>query len=217
VAIAAIGALALLLALLLSEPESHTPLELRLQRSQLTLVSTQLAALEQPVQREVIATRAVWHSIAKGLPAHPGARVAAQISVARAAAEALPAPAFLEYRHKLLGPAWRISTLFAEFELLAKHGWAHVDQAVGTLRHGPAAVARFERTNAGLYIDSIYDGHFDASLIGERVLNSYKRLGEQHAFGASLSPATVKSISLAYSPKTVRLTPHLWQELLAQR
>lgn len=216
-AIAAIGALTALLAILLSGPESHTPLELKLQRSQLALVSAQLGALEQPLQREVIATRAVWHSIAKGLPAHPGPRLAAQISAAHAAAEALPAPAFLEYRHKLIGPAWRISTLFQEFELLAKHGWAHVDQATGALRHGPAAAASFERANTGLYIDSIYDGHFDASLIGERVLNSYKRLGEQRAFGSSLTPAAVRSISLSYSPKAMRLTPHLWQELLAQR
>lgn len=180
-------------------------------------MSAQLAALEQPLQREAIAARAVWRSIAKGLPAHPGPRVAAQISAAHSAAEALPAPAFLEYRHMLIGPAGRISTLFQEFELLAKHGWAHVDQAAGTLRHGPAAAASFERANAGLYIDSIYDGSFDASQIGERVLNSYKRLGEQHAFGSSLTPSRVRSISLAYSPRALLLTPHLWQELLAQR
>lgn len=216
-AIAAVGALVLLVAILLSQPESHTPLELKLQRSQLALVSTQLEQLEQPLQREVIATRAVWHSIAKGLPARPGGRLAAQISAAQAAAEALPGPAFLQFRHKLIGPAGRIASLFYEFELLAKHGWAHVDQATGSIQHGPATAASFERANAGLYIDSIYDGHFDASLIGERVLSSYRRLGEQHAFGSSLTPARVRSIALAYSPNAIRLTPHLWQELLASR
>lgn len=215
--IAAIGALVVLLAILVSQPESHTSLELKLQRSQLALVSAQLEQLEQPLQHEVIATRAVWHSIAKGLPAHPESRLASQISIARAAAEALPAPPFLQYRHKLIGPAGRISSLFYEFEMLAKHGWAHVDQATGSLRHGPAKVASFERVNAGLYIDSIYDGHFDASLIGERVLSSYRRLGEQHAFGFSLTQARVRSIALAYSPNAIRLTPHLWQELLASR
>jgi hypothetical protein len=217
VATAAIGALVVLLAILFSQPESHTPLELKLQRSQLALVSAQLQQSEQPLQREVLATRAVWHSIAKGLPAHPGPRLAAQISAARAAAEALPTPAFLQFRHKLIGPAGRISSLYYEFELLAKHGWAHVDQATGTLQHGPATVASFERANAGLYIDSIYDGHFDASLIGERVLSSYRRLGEQPTFRSSLTPERVRSIALAYSPNAMRLTPHLWQELLAQR
>jgi hypothetical protein len=173
--------------------------------------------LEQPLQREVSATRVVWHSIAKGLPAHPGPRLAAQISAAKAAAELLPAPAFLQFRHRLIGPAGRIASLFYEFELLAKHGWAHVNQATGTLRHGSATLASFERTNAGLYIDSIYDGHFDASLIGERVLSSYRRLGEGHAFGSSLRPAQVRSITLAYSPDAIRLTLHFWQELLASR
>lgn len=216
-AIAVIGALVVVAAILLSQPESHSPLELKLQRSQLALVSHQLAGLEQPLQREAIATRAVWHSIAKGLPAHPGPRLAAQVASASAAAEALPAPAFLQFRHELIGPAGRIASLFYQFELLAKHGWAHVNQATGSLQHGPLAAASFERANAGLYIDSIYDGHFEASLIGERVLSSYRRLGEQRAFGSSLTPAQVRSISLIYSPEAIRLTPHLWQELLAQR
>jgi hypothetical protein len=196
--------------------ESHTATELALQRKHLALVSRQLLSLQAYVRREVSATRAAWPSIAKGMPAHVDRRLAAETSTASAIAAAMPTPQFVEVRHELLGPATRIAALFGEFELLVKRGWAHVDQTAVSLRKGEAAVARFERANAGLYIDSIYDGNFDVSLIGERVLNSYERLGAAKAFGASLTPAQVRSIVAAYSPSADLLTPHLWRQLLAQ-
>lgn len=205
------------LILTLSQGESHSAAELKVQRSQLALLARQLLQAQGPLQREVSSSRAVWRSIAKGLPAHPDATLAQRASIADGAAQALPAPAFLEVRHELIGPAERISSLFHDFQLLTQQGWAHIDQALVALRSGPASLASFERGNAGLYIDSVYDGSFDASLIGERVLNSYKRLGAGPAFGGSLTPTQVSSIATIYSPAAIRLTPHLWRELLAQR
>lgn len=215
-ALLAVVAIAVAIAVTLSQGETHTAAELRVQRSQLALVSRQLLQVRPQLQREVISSRAVWRSIARGLPSHPDTLLGQRVSAANSAAQALPTPAFLEVRHEFVGPAERISSLFHDFELLTQHGWAHLDQAVGALRRGPVSVADFERANAGLYIDSVYDAHFDASLIGERVLNSYERLGAGPAFGSSLTPAQVKSIALTYSPPETRLTPHLWQELLAQ-
>jgi hypothetical protein len=150
------------------------------------------------------------------MPAHVGSKLAAECSAASAFAAAVPTPQFVEIRHELLGPATRIATLFHEFELLVQRGWAHVDQTTASLREGATGAARFERANAGLYIDSVYDGNFDVSLIGERVLHSYERLGAAKAFGASLTPAEVRSIAAVYSPSADRLTPHLWRQLLAQ-
>ncbi len=211
-----LATLGTVLAVALSRGESHSPLELRLQRTHLALVAHQLLALEGPVQREAAAARIAWPSLARGMPSRPGARLAAAVAAASAAATAIPTPAFLAIRHELTGPAARVATLFHDFELLAQQGWSHSSQTIGSLRGGEAAVASFERSNAGLYIDSVYDGAFDASLIGERVLHSYERLGAGRAFGASLTPAQVRSIVAVYSPKACRLVPHLWRELLAQ-
>ncbi len=208
--------LGVVLGLTLSQGESHTPAELAVQRSQLALVGRQLLALEQPLRREVAAARTVWPTVAGGLPASAGARLQAQVSAATGAAQALPAPAFVAARHELIGPAQRVANLFYGFELLTRRGWAHLDQAVVAMRGDSSTVAQFERANAGLYIDGVYDGNFDAALIGERVLHSYERLGGAHAFGASLTPAEVKSIAAVYAPAD-RLTPHLWQNLLSSR
>ncbi len=200
-----------------SLPESHTATELALQRSQLALISRQLLPLEHAAQSEALAARATWPSIAAGLPAHPGPRLAERAASANAAAQALPTPAFVEVRHELVGAGERIAATFADFEMLTRRSWAHVDQALGALQHGPASVASFERANAGLYINSIYDAHFEASMIGEHVLSTYRRLGGPQAFGSSLTRAQVHSIYVTFSPQTLRLAPHLWKQLLAER
>lgn len=216
IAVAALVALGAILAVTLSRGESHSPLELRLQRTHLALVAHQLLALEGPVQREAAAARIAWPSLAKGMPSRPDAHLATAVAAASAAAEAIPTPPFLAIRHELTGPATRVATLFHDFQLLVQQGWSHSSQTIGSLRGGEAAVARFERSNAGLYVDSVYDGNFDASLIGERVLHSYERLGAARAFGVSLTASQVRSIVAVYSPRTCRLVPHLWRELLAQ-
>jgi hypothetical protein len=196
--------------------ESHTPAELALQRSQLALLSHQLLTLETYVRREAAASRKAWHVLAKGMPRRPTASLAMQASAASAAASAISIPTLVEARHQLIGPAERIASLFHDFVLLSQGGWSHVVQTAASLRNGRKRSAEFERVNAGLYIESIYDGNFDASLIGGHVLDSYERLGAQHAFGRSLTPAEVSSIATAYSPQAELLTPHLWRNLLTQ-
>lgn len=215
--LAVAAAIAVAIALAVTGGESHTMVELALQRSQLALIGRQLSTLERPFRREVAAAQAVWPELARGLPRHPSARLEQQVLAADAAAQALPAPAFLEARHELIGPAERIAGLFHSFELLVQHGFAHLDQTVRAIRHGHVAAARFERASSGLYVDSVYDGHFDASLIGEHFVNSYERLEEEHASGPTLAPAVLNSILAAFSPQLARLTPHLWRGLLAQR
>lgn len=210
------GVVAVLLLLLLSGEETHTPAELALQRSQLALVSRQLLQVEAPVAREVAHARMAWPSLAEGLPARASSALGRRVAAANGAAEAVPTPPFLEVRHELIGPAERISTLFHNFEVLAQHGWAHLDQAVGAMQHGSRQVAAFERANSGLYIDSIHDGHLAISEIGEKVLHSYERLGAGAAFGASLTPRQVSSIVAAFSPQADQLSPRHWRELPPQ-
>lgn len=169
------------------------------------------------MRREAAAARAVWPALAKGMPTHVSAALAGEANAANEAATAIPVPPFLAVRHELIGPAERIASLFHSFSLLTQRGFSHIAQTCASLRQGDRRAAKFERGNAGLYIDSVYDGNFDASLIGERVVNSYERLGAAHAFGAALTPAQVSSIASAYSPQVELLSPHLWRELLAQR
>jgi hypothetical protein len=212
---ALIGVLAIL-AVALRGGESHTQAELALQRAHLALVSRQLLQVQDAMQREVSAARAAWPKLASGLPGRPSIGLATEAAEAAAAAQAIPTPAFVQERHELTGPAQRIATLFDDFLLLVQRGWDHTHQTIAALRGKSVPTASFERANAGLYIDSIYDGNFFVSLIGERVLHSYERLGGASSFGASLTPAEVESIVSAYSPGADRLTPHLWRALLAE-
>ncbi len=70
----------------------------------------------------------------------------------------------------------------------------------------PSAV-RFLRANANLYIGCVYDGHYNLSVIGEDLLNAYRRLGGAAAFGAALRPGEVESLVQFYSPAEARLAP----------
>lgn len=212
---ALIGGLAIL-AVALRGGESHTQAELALQRAHLALVSHELLQAQDAMQREVSAARAAWPKLAGGLSSRPSISLATEAAEAAAAAQAIPTPAFVQERHELTGPAQRVATLFDDFLLLVQRGWGHTHQTIDALLGESASAASFERANAGLYIDSIYDGNFFVSLIGERVLHSYERLGGASSFGSSLTPAEVKSIVSAYSPDADLLTPHLWRALLAQ-
>lgn len=73
---------------------------------------------------------------------------------------------------------------------------------------GTAAQGAFERTNSPLYIDAIYDAHFDLSLLGKSVATGYNQLGGPEAFGAALTQAQVNALAAAYSIPRVRLEPH---------
>lgn len=68
---------------------------------------------------------------------------------------------------------------------------------------------KFARENVGLYIESVYDGHFDLAQIGKRLEKGYHNLGGEAVFGSSLTSAEVTVLADAYSEAATRLHPHV--------
>ncbi len=189
---------------------SHTPAsgELALERAQLVQVSNGLHTLEAPVLREVAASRIVWPAIANGLPATLSGSLQRTVANASTAARALPEPRFMAHVSALTGPASGIAGLYESFSVLASQGWRLTETGIAAILHGTPAAASFARGNSSLYIDAIYDGHFDLSLLGKSLVSGYEKLGGSAAFGASLPPGEVTALAGAYSISAVRLEPH---------
>lgn len=195
--------------------------ELALERAQFEQVSSQLSGLRPAVEREVASSRVAWPSIAGGLPQTPGSGLHTAVGAANARAKALPEPSFLANARKLTGPASGIAGIYENYEQLAQRGWNLTEAAVQTIASAgsattnataasasAAAQASFERANSPLYIDAIYDGHFDLSLLGKSLVSGYEKLGGPEAFGAALTQAQVNALAGAYSIPAVRLEPH---------
>ena len=195
--------------------------ELALERAQFEQVSSQLSGLKAAVKREVAASRVAWPSIAGGLPQALGSGLRTAVSAANARAKALPEPPFLANARKLTGPASGIAGIYENYEQLAQRGWNLTEAAVQTITSAgsiatnataasasAAAQASFERANSPLYIDAIYDAHFDLSLLGKSLASGYEKLGGPGAFGAALTQAQVNALAEAYSIPAVRLEPH---------
>jgi hypothetical protein len=70
----------------------------------------------------------------------------------------------------------------------------------------PAAL-RFVRANASLYIGGVYDGHYNLSVIGERMREAFAQLGGAAAFGGALRPGLIGQLAGFYSPRVTRLAP----------
>jgi hypothetical protein len=179
-----------------------------------------LSDLEPAVKREVAASRVAWPSIASGLPQALRSGLRTALSVTNARAKALPEPPFLADARKLTGPASGIAGGYENYEQLAQRGWNLTEAAAQTIASAgsaetntttagaSAAQASFERANSPLYIDAIYDGHFDLSLLGKSLVSGYEKLGGSEAFGAALTQAEVNALAGAYSIPAVRLEPH---------
>jgi hypothetical protein len=182
--------------------------ELTLQRSQLVKVVEGLRFVAPAVRREVGAARGAWPSLAAGLPSRPRASLRAQAERAAALAGEVPEPRFMSEASKLTGPPAGIAGLYEAFARLSERGWRLTGNAIATVLSGSPAAARFARQNAPLYIDAIYDGHYDLSLLGKALTKGYGRLGGGQAFGERLSQATVDSLVRTYSIAAVRLAPH---------
>ena len=73
---------------------------------------------------------------------------------------------------------------------------------------GLRSAARYSRTNSSFYIDAIYDGHFNLSLVGKSLTAGYEKLGGAGAFGSRLPPSRLAALAAAYSIPAVRLEPH---------
>jgi hypothetical protein len=182
----------------------------RLQRVDLAAVSRALRQAESSVQRELAAARIAWPLVANGLPATipPHPRAGAPAAAATARAIVLPALMSETQARELTGPAAGIAGLFRSFSKLTDRGWTLTSAAIDQITDGSPASAKFARENVALYIDAIYDGHFDASLIGKSLLAGYLRLGGGPAFGSTLTQADVNALARVYSPAAERLHPH---------
>jgi hypothetical protein len=190
---------------------ASTPAAERLQREDLVAIAHGLRQAETSAGREMAAARTAWPLVANGLPATatpPATQTA--LSAASGAARAIVLPPLMskERARSLTGPASGITGLFRTFEGLTERGWTLTAAASVQIDRGPAAAARFARENVPLYIDSVYDGHFDAALIGKSLLAGYTKLGGAQAFGARLTQAEVDALAGAYSPASERLYPH---------
>jgi hypothetical protein len=191
---------------------SHTASsrEEALQRAQFVQVSNGLRSVQGAVQHEVAASRTAWPLIAGGLPQAPPAalRRAVGAASASASAKALPEPPFMASASRLTGPAAGIAGLYESYERLAEQGWRLTAASIAAIGGGAPAAASFARENSSLYIDAIYDGHFNLSLVGKDLTSGYEQLGGPQAFGAGLTQSEINALAAAYSIPAVRLEPH---------
>ena len=189
---------------------ASSPIAERLQREDLVVVSRGLRQAEGSVQHELAVAKIAWPLVANGLPASNTAATRSKVATAGAAARAIVVPPLMSeaQARQLTGPAAGIAGLYQTFSKLAERGWTLIGAAIDEIAGGPPATARFARANVALYIDSVYDGHFDATLIGKSLLKGYRKLGGAAAFSATLTQTEVDALTRAYSPAAEQLHPH---------
>jgi hypothetical protein len=191
---------------------------------------------EPSIGRAVRAARTAWPRVAHGLPLQVSGPTRGLVANALARTEGIATPGFVSYAGELTGAAAAIAGLLLSFEQLSERGWTMTLAAVDRLRAGgsslggegslggggsagrssvssgssaalsPAAL-RFVRANASLYIGGVYDGHYNLSVIGQRVGEAYAQLGGAAAFGGALRPGVIARLARFYSPGVVRLAP----------
>lgn len=172
------------------------------------LVGEGLRAAEHAVEHETAASRAAWLSIANGLPNTFSPALRRAVSEASTSASRLPEPHFMAQRERLTGPAAGLAAIWESYSRLASVGWRMTDASLSTIASDRAGAAAFAAANSSLYIDSIYDSHFNLSLLGKSLLDGYRKLGGPGAFGAKLTQSEVDALAAAYSIPAVRLAPH---------
>ncbi len=169
------------------------------------LVSEGLRAAQTSVRQELSAAKLVWPQIVDGLPVVPSGSL--RRAIASASAARLPEPRFMLEVDALTGPAAGLAGIWESYSRLSRRGWQMTDATASTIAAGSTG-ATFARANSSLYIDVIYDAHFNLSLLGKSLLDGYRKLGGAKAFGAKLTPSEVASLAAAYSIGAVRLEPH---------
>ncbi len=130
------------------------------------------AAREPSVGSEVAATKAAWPLVVNGLPADTARDLARRHPGRGANAPPRSAlPALFEERQaaSLTGPASGLAGLFRSYSGLATRGWQLIGAAIEQIEHGSPAAARFARANVALYIESVYDAHFNLAQIGKQL------------------------------------------------
>jgi hypothetical protein len=187
-----------------------TPAALRLQREDLIASARALAGARASVATAVGAAKLAWPLVANGLPGDIHA-VPAAIEKADRTAAAVALPALFEEANAaaLTGTGAKLAGLFRTYNGLSSRGWTQIGAAIEQLSHGNPAAARFARGNVALYIESVYDGHFDLAQIGKQLADGYTKLGGPAAFGAALTQSEVDALAAAYSQANDRLHPHV--------
>jgi hypothetical protein len=188
-----------------------TPAELKLQREDLIAVVHALRSSEAQVGREVADAKAAWPLVANGLPTQISPSFRPPIAAAAAIAAKVELPALLQETQAaaLTGPASQLAGIFRTFTRLARSGWTLIGAAVGQIEHGPATSARFARANVALYIESVYDSHFNLAQIDKKLHTDYRKLGGPVAFGGALTQSELEEVASFYSEATSRLHPHV--------
>ncbi|HTR90062.1 MAG TPA: hypothetical protein VMG62_08145, partial [Solirubrobacteraceae bacterium] len=110
-----------------------------------------------------------------------------------------------------------LAGLFRGYRGFSERGWRLTLTAIEQIRAGEhpgaspraKAAAKFARENVGLYIESVYDGHFELAQIEKKLRKAYANLGGPAVFGSSLTAAEVEDLAGAYSEATARLHPHV--------
>jgi hypothetical protein len=187
-----------------------TPQAEQLQRADLVDVSRALITAAPAVDREVAATKAAWPLIADGLPTDIRALPRTTIQNAITRARELKLPTLFEEGEaaSITGPGSTLASLFRGFVTLGGRGWKLIGAAIEEIEHGSPRAARFARANVAIYIESVYDAHFELAQIGKKLLKDYKDQKGPEAFGGSLTQAQVDSLAQTYSEPSDRLYPH---------
>jgi hypothetical protein len=185
------------------------PAQLALEREDLAFVCQTLEQLEGQAGAEVRATRAAWPQILGGLaPARRGLYTP-RLADAVEAAQRLQLPTLFQERPAaaLTGPGSGMAGLYRTFAELAGRGWQMIAGAIDAIEHGSAAAARFARANVGLYVESVYDGHFALAQISKQLRKGYEKLGGEKAFGALLPQSQVDGLARTYDRERDELEP----------
>jgi hypothetical protein len=192
-----------------SANEQSTPAALKLQREDLAAVARELMTAETAVSLEVTETKRVWPLLSGPVPTS-AADGASHARHSTKTVTGLKTPTlFGELQARsLTGPAASIAGLFRYSVLLTTRGWKMVFASSNQMSRGSPTAARFARENIGLYVESIYDGHFGLAQIGKKLLAAYEKLGGPPAFASTLTQAEVDALARAYSEASLRLHPH---------
>jgi hypothetical protein len=149
--------------------------------------------------------------VAHGLRTESAAIARSSVGAAANSSAAIEFPALLRESQaaSITGPAAQLAGLFRNFRVLDAVGWRMTRAAIDQIQQGSATEARFARGNVALYIESVYDAHFELAQLGKQLLNDYRALGGPHAFGGSLAQREVDALATAYSETADRLHPHV--------
>jgi hypothetical protein len=192
-------------------PSSPTARRLHLDSEDLVAVAQALGRAAPFTQREIAAARGAWPLIYDGLPVHTTVRLRGALELALARTQQIVTPPLFqeEKAATLTGPGSELAGLYRGFTILAERGWKMTLSAAELNEQGPSVARKFARENVGLYIESIYDAHFQLAQIGRLLENDYGKLGGPTEFEGPLTQTQVQGLALIYSELNARLYPHV--------